>query len=79
MAKDSNIVHVYFRKDSGKTLNLVRVNPIQFTASEITITSGGEPDYREFEIDEEFERELTANGYLPSGPLEFNMYLSGLS
>ena len=79
MAKDSNIVHMYFRKDSGGTLHLVKVNPIQYTGAEITVSSTGETAIHEFEVDEDFEKHLTANGYFPSGPLEFNMYLSGLS
>lgn len=79
MAKDSNIVHVYFRKDSEGTLNLVRVNPIQLTGAVITVSPGGETDVREFETDEDFEKGLITDGYLPSGPLEFNLYLHGLT
>ena len=79
MAKDSNIVHRYFRKDSGDTLSLLRVNPIQFTGAEITISPTGETNMQEFELDEDFEIDLTKNGYLSAGPLEFNLYLNGLS
>ena len=78
MAKDSNIVHQYFRKESGETMILVKVNPIQYTAAEITVSATG-TELREFELDEEFESELAANGYQPAGPMEFNLYLSGLT
>lgn len=78
MAKDSNIVHQYFRKESGESLILVKVNPIQYTAAEITISPTG-TELLEYELDEEFEKELTANGYHPAGPMEFNLYLSGLT
>lgn len=78
MAKDSNIVHQYFRKESGETMILVKVNPIQYTAAEITVSATG-TELREFELDEEFEKELAANGYQPAGPMEFNLYLSGLT
>ena len=57
MAKDSNIVHQYFRKESGETMILVKVNPIQYTAAEITVSATG-TELREFELDEEFEKEL---------------------
>jgi len=78
MAKDSNIVHQYFRKESGEAMILVKVNPIQFTAAEITVSATG-TELREFELDEEFEKEFVANGYHPAGPMEFNLYLSGLT
>ena len=79
MAKDSNIVHQYFRNESGETMILVRVNPIRYTATEITVSSTGEKELREFELDEEFEKELEADGYQPAGPMEFNLYFSGLT
>ena len=79
MAKDSNIVHQYYKKESGKILNLLRVNPIQYTGAEIIIFSDGKTDFREFEFDEEFVEGLKAQGYSPAGPLEFNLYLSGLT
>jgi hypothetical protein len=78
MAKDSNIVHQYFRKESAESLLLVKVNPIQYTAAEILVSSAG-TELREYELDEEFESELTVNGYQPAGPMEFNLYLSGLT
>lgn len=79
MAKDSNIVHQYFRNEAGETLILVRVNPIHYTATEITVASTGEKELREFELDEEFEKELKANGFLPAGAMEFNLFFSGLT
>jgi len=79
MAKDSNIVHQYFRNVSGEIMILVRVNPIHYTATEITVSSTGEKELREFELNEEFESELAAEGYKPAGPMEFNLYLSGLT
>ena len=78
MAKDSNIVHQYFRNESGETMILVKVNPIQYMA-EITVSATGEKELREFELDEEVEKELEANGYQPAGPMEFNLYFSGLT
>jgi hypothetical protein len=78
MAKDSNIVHQYFRRESGETIILIKVNPIQYTAAEITISPTG-TELREFELDEEFERELATNGFQPAGAMEFNLYLSGLT
>lgn len=79
MANDSNIVHQYFRKESGETTILVQVNPIQYTATKITVSSTVKTELLEFEVDEGFEKELAAKGYQPAGPMEFNLHLSGLT
>ncbi len=79
MAKDSNIVHLYFRKESGNGLLLTRVNPILFTGMEIIVPSTGKLQLREFECDETFEQVLLAEGFQPTGAMEFNLYFSGLT
>jgi len=79
MAKDSNIVHLYFRKESGDRLELMKVNPILFTGTEITVPATGQVQLHEFELDEDFETALVADGYKSAGPMEFNLYFSGLS
>jgi hypothetical protein len=79
MAKDSNIVHLYFRKESDDGLALMRVNPILFTGTEITVPATGKLQLHEFELDDEFEATLVADGYKPAGPMEFHLYFSGLS
>ena len=78
MGKDSNIVHQYFRKELGDVTLLVKVNPLQLKATEITVYRDQDPDMRELEIDEEIFEDLKANGFIEASPLEFNLYLSGL-
>ncbi|MBT1685644.1 hypothetical protein [Dawidia soli] len=77
MAKGSNIVHQYFRKEMEGLTILVRVNPIQYTGTEITIQEGGN-EMRELEFDEEIFEDLKADGFTASSALEFNLYLNGL-
>jgi hypothetical protein len=79
MAKSSNIVHQYFKKDFGDFTVLVKVNPIQFKGTEITIPKTGEPELRELDFDEEIFEDLKADGFVEASPLEFNLYLSGLA
>jgi hypothetical protein len=79
MAKDSNIVHQYFRKETGDRLVLIKVNPLLFTGMEITVPLTGELQLREFEFDETFEPALVADGFQPTGAMEFNLYFSGLT
>ena len=79
MAKSSNIVHQYFRKEFDEATILVKVNPLLFTGSEITIHKGGEVEMREMEFDQAIFEDLAADGFVESSPLEFNLYYSGLA
>lgn len=76
MAK-REIVHNYFRKDFGEMIILVQVNPITYQGMELTITRQG-TSKRKLNFDEAIEDDLAADGFTPSGALEFNLYLKGL-
>ena len=78
MAKSSNIVHQYFKKEFDEYTILVRVNPIQFKGMEITIPKNGQPELRELELDEDIFEDLKTDGFTESSPLEFNLYFSGV-
>lgn len=78
MAKGSNIVHQYFKKEFTDYILLVKVNPIQLKAMEITVYKDQDPELREIEIDAEIFDDLKADGFLEASALEFNLYLSGL-
>ncbi|MCD9014481.1 hypothetical protein [Parachryseolinea silvisoli] len=77
MAKGSNIVHEYFRKEIEGLTILVRVNPIHYTGTEITLQDGV-AEMREMEFDEEILEDLKVDGFTASSALEFNLYLNGL-
>lgn len=78
MAKDSNIVHQYFRKEFPDFTVLVKVNPIQYKGSEITVFADGRSELREMEFDQDILEDLTTDGFADASPLEFNLYFSGL-
>jgi hypothetical protein len=78
MAKGSNIVHQYFKKEFDEFTILVRVNPIQWKGMEITLPKNGEPEVRELDFDEGIFEDLKADGFKEASPLEFNLYFSGL-
>jgi hypothetical protein len=78
MAKGSNIVHQYFKKEFAEATILIKVNPIQWKGTEISLPKGGEPEVRELDFDEDIFEDLKADGFQESGPLEFNLYYSGL-
>jgi hypothetical protein len=79
MAKSSNIVHQYFKKEFEEAKILVKLNPYQYTGTEITVLNSGEVEMRELEFDEEIYEDLKADGFEESSPLEFNLYFSGLA
>ena len=78
MAKSSNIVHQYFKREFESTTILVKVNPLTYTGTEITIGQDGKPEMRDLEFDEHIFDDLAADNFQPASPLEFNLYFSGL-
>ena len=78
MAKSSNIVHQYFKREFENTTILVKVNPLTFTGTEITIAQDGKPEMRDLEFDEHIFDDLAADNFQPASALEFNLYYSGL-
>lgn len=79
MAKNQNIVHQYFKKQLDGLLILVKVNPIRYTGTEITIEQGQKPVMRELQFDEDIFEDLKADEFIACSPLEFNLYVSGLA
>ncbi len=79
MGKESNIVHQYFKKEFEDFTVLVRVNPIQFKGTEITLHKDGKPTVRDLDFDQEIFEDLKADGFEASSPLEFNLYYNGLA
>lgn len=79
MAKESNIVHQYFRKKFEGATILLKVNPIVFKGTEITLLSGGNIELRELELDEAILEDLKIDGFEEGSALEFNLYFSGVA
>ena len=79
MAKESNIVHRYFKKKFTEATILVKVNPILFKGVEITLLVSGESQIRELNFDENIWEDLKTDGFEEASALEFNLYYSGLA
>lgn len=86
MAKESNIVHQYFKKQFDGLTVLVKVDPIQLKGTEITIEKNGSKEMRHLKFDEagystpeEGLEDLIADGFEVASPMEFNLYYSGLT
>ena len=79
MAKGSNIVHQYYKREFEEFTVLVKLDPIHFKGTEITIHKNGESGMRELDFDQDILDDLKADGFAESSPLEFNLYYSGLA
>jgi hypothetical protein len=77
MAKESNIVHQYFKKEMPDGKILLRVNPIQFKGTEIWVGKQG-TEMRDLDLDADIFEDLKVDGFTEVNPMEFNLYLSGL-
>ncbi|MFM8912536.1 MAG: hypothetical protein ACKOE6_06370 [Flammeovirgaceae bacterium] len=77
MAKNSNIVHQYFKKEMEGAKILVKVNPIYLTGTELTISEDG-AEMRNLEFDAEIFDDLKHDGFTEVNAIEFNLYLAGL-
>ena len=78
MGKDSNIVHQYFRKEFDGMIILVKVNPILWKGTELTLLSSGKVERRELDFGEDILEDLKVDGFEEASAMEFNLYLSGL-
>ena len=75
----SNIVHQYFKKEIEGVVIMVKVNPIHWKGTELTISSDGTIEERNLTFDEEILDDLAVDGFIAANPLEFNLYASGLA
>ncbi|MEJ7647368.1 MAG: hypothetical protein WKF87_22435 [Chryseolinea sp.] len=78
MAKDSNIVHEYFKKEFSEGIILVKVNPVHYTGIELTVLPDGKVSSRQLEFDSDIHEDLALDGFQPGSSLEFNLYFAGL-
>jgi hypothetical protein len=77
--KSSNIVHQYFKKEVGSAKILVKVNPLTFLGTEISVGADESVEIREMEFDSEIFEDLNADDFKEASSIEFNLYFSGLA
>jgi hypothetical protein len=76
--KDSAIVHQYFKRIFDDYTVLVKVNPLNFTGTELIIHPDGKVEKTEMAFDEEIFEDLEVDEFKECGPLEFNLYSAGI-
>lgn len=57
---------------------MVKLDPIYYKGLEIQVLPSSEVEIRELEFDSGILEDLQHDGFTPSSPLEFNLYLNGM-
>jgi len=78
MTLSKNIVHQYFKKELEGTKILVKVDPIHFQGTELTIEYPHNITTRDLDFDGQIFEDLQSDGFQEVNAMEFNLYLSGL-
>jgi hypothetical protein len=66
----------YFKRIFDDYQVLVKVNPDDFTGTELIIHPDGKIEKTELEFDEEIFEDLSVDEFVSCSPLEFNLHLS---
>ena len=78
MAKKSNIVHQYFKKETKGVTIFVQFNPIQLTGARLTVLKNGDMELEELEFESDLPDQLKEEGYEEANPLEYHILINGL-
>ncbi|MFN5170385.1 MAG: hypothetical protein ACK5DD_12210 [Cyclobacteriaceae bacterium] len=73
------IVHQYYKKETSEATELLKIDPIHYTAVRIILPVNGERSAEEIEVGEHYAAELPAEGFVVASPLEFHLYLNGVA
>lgn len=57
---------------------MVKLDPIYYKGLEIQVLPNNEVEIRELTFDADILADLEHDGFAPSSPLEFNLYLNGI-
>lgn len=72
-------IHQYYKKEVDEATILVRIDPQTFEGLELIILKSGEVQQTERAFDETIYEDLEFDEFTAGNPLEFNLYLKGLS
>ena len=79
MAKKSNIVFQYFKKEEKDHTIFIQYDPIQSKGATLTINSDGEMELEEVEFEGDVVEQLKADGYKEANALEYHILINGLN
>ncbi|MDN5211471.1 hypothetical protein QQ020_05395 [Fulvivirgaceae bacterium BMA12] len=74
-----HIVHQYFKKELEEGIIIVQVDPTSLKGVELLISKNGGMQKNKRDFDEDIYEDLAADNFVDASPLEFNLYLKGLT
>lgn len=72
----STIIYKYYKRVFDDYQVLVKVNPNDFTGTELIVHPDGKIEKTELEFDEEIYEDLEVDEFKSCSPLEFQLHLS---
>jgi hypothetical protein len=78
MAKKSNIVFQYFKKESKDHTVIIQFDPIRLEGATLTIAATGDMELEEMQFETNLPDQLKSDGYTDANPLEFHILINGL-
>ncbi|MBS9525135.1 hypothetical protein KIH41_16765 [Litoribacter ruber] len=75
----SQPISQYFKRTFEDYKVLVKVNPADWTGTELIIHPDGKVEKTEMEFDDEVLEDLAEDEFESCSPLEFNLHLKGLA
>lgn len=66
----------YFKRVFDDYLVLVKVNPVDFTGTELIVHPDGTVEKTEMDFDEEIFEDLQVDEFVAGNALEFNLYFA---
>ncbi len=73
------VLYQYFKKEIDSNKILVRINPSTLEGIELLVSETGEVSENNRKFDSEIYNDLEFDKFTESSPLEFNLYLSGIT
>ncbi|QSE96150.1 hypothetical protein [Fulvivirga lutea] len=73
------MIHEYFKREFEDFTIIVQLNPKTFEGVELTIYKDKTVEKRKMQFDSDIYEDFNEDGFKPSSPIEFNLYLKGIS
>lgn len=74
-----HVVHQYFKKELEEGIIIIQVDPTSLKGVELLVSKNGAMQKNKRDFDEDIYEDLAADNFMEASPLEFNLYLKGLT
>ncbi|MCB0495894.1 MAG: hypothetical protein KDC79_07140 [Cyclobacteriaceae bacterium] len=75
----AKVIYQYFKKEIDQNKILVRIDPTTMEGLELLVADSGQIKKNNRQFDEEIYEDLKEDEFVEASPMEFNLYLSGIT